>query len=173
MSELVRLADGGTFLVRAMRLSDAPVVAAGFRSLSPASRRSRFFSPAVELDGRLLDDLVTVDPGVRIVLLAFEPDGGLLAGGARAVRRPGDAAVADVAVTVGDRNQGRGLGTALLRSLRREARAQGIERLAGHVLADNVPAKAMLRRAGARFTFDEPGVLVFDLALTRRVAAAA
>jgi hypothetical protein len=55
-----------------------------------------------------------------------------------------------------------------LHELRRAARSQGIERLTGHVLVDNGPAKALLRSAGAVLAFDEPGVLRFELPLVRR-----
>ena len=162
MRQLIRLADGSSFLVRPMERSDAPAVRHGFASLSPTSLRRRFFSPLPKLSPELLDDLTAVDPAKRLVLLAFTTDDGRLAGGARAVRLS-DPATADVAITIGDDMQHRGLGTALLRELRRAARTQGIDRLTGHVLVENEPGKRMLRSAGAHLVFDEPGVLRFDL----------
>lgn len=172
MNELVRLRDGASVVVREMRPTDADAVREGFRSLSAESLRRRFFTPAPRLTAGMLEDLTAVDPGRRLVLLAFETGTGRLLGGARAVRLRHDPGAADVAVTVGDECQGRGLGTALLRELVRAARAQGIERLRGNVLVDNGPAKRLLRAAGAHLVFDEPGVLRFELPLVRIAVAA-
>ena len=168
MSELLRLADGSRYLVRPMEPSDAATVRRGFAALSPASLQRRFFSPAPRLSPELLDELTTIDPS-RLVLLAFAADTGMLAGGARATRQ---GASAEVAVTVGDAYQGRGLGTALLGELVAAARRRGVEQLTGHVLVENEPAKRMLRAAGAHLAFDEPGVLRFDLPLVPALAAA-
>jgi RimJ/RimL family protein N-acetyltransferase len=172
MNELVRLRDGGTFLVRPMEVGDAPVVRAGYEALSPATLRARFFSPVPRLSPATLDDLVAVVPG-RIVLLAFDARSGELAGGVRAVRFPDGRDAADVAVTVGDSYQRRGLGLALLRCLRRAAAAEGIGRLAGHVLVDNDAARRLIRAAGGRTAFDEPGVLRFEIPVDQPATVAA
>ena len=172
MSELVRLLDGSTFVIRPMEPWDRATVRDGFGALSPASLRLRFFSPVPRLTAGLVADLTTVEPARRVVLLALDPRTGHLAGEARAIRSRDDPTVADLAVTVADDLQRRGLGTALVRSVRRAARAQGVERLAGHVLVDNAGARAMLRAAGAVLEFDEPGVLRFELPLVRRAPVA-
>jgi ribosomal protein S18 acetylase RimI-like enzyme len=150
---------------------DGAVVRAGFNALSDASKRSRFFTPTPAISKGVLDDLVRTDPG-RIVLLAFNRRNGRLEGGARAVRLRGEPTAADVAVTVGDPFQRRGLGTRLLRELAHAARAQGIERFSGHVLVDNAAARGLLIGAGATLTFAEPGVLGFEIPLGRRVGLA-
>jgi RimJ/RimL family protein N-acetyltransferase len=150
-----------------MEATDADAVRAGFASLSASSLRSRFFSPVPRLTSALLDDLTAVRPN-QIVLLAFERSTGHLAGGARAIRLRDDPVAADLAVTVGDAFQGVGLGSALVRRLRRAAGSDGIERFSGHVLVDNAAARALLRRAGATAALDEPGVLRFEI----RIASA-
>lgn len=169
----LRLRDGGLFEVRAMEPDDAEVVLAGFRSLSPDSLRSRFFTPVPRITPDVEHELVRVDQEDRIVLLAFDMDGttehGHLAGGARAIRDRHDASAAEVAVTVGDRYQRRGLGSRLLRHLGGVAWAQGIDHLVGHVLVENVAARTLLVRHGAVCRLDEPGVLAFAIPLDRRM----
>ncbi len=172
MNELIRTRDGSRFVVRAMGATDADAVVASFSTLSPASLRTRFFSPVPRLTSAIVADLTAVEPGRRIVLLALTP-GGAVAGEARAVRERDDPRTADVAVTIADAWQRRGLGAALLHSLRRAALLEGIDRLGGHVLVENEPAKRLVRAAGARFEFDEPGVLRFTIPLVGQVAVAA
>jgi len=174
MNELVLDRQGRTFLVRPMTPGDAGLVRRGFSSLSAESLRLRFLSPVPRLTAGMVADLTAVDDD-HLVLLAFEVASGQLAGGARAVRHRDDRTVADVAVTVGDAHQRRGVGGALLRLLRRAAADEGLTRFEGHVLVDNVAARALLAAVGARTTFEEPGVLRFDIGLRgrRRPSAAA
>jgi protein lysine acetyltransferase len=153
--------------IRPMAPGDGAAVRAGFNALSDASKRSRFFTPMPTISRAILDDLVIADDPRRIVLLAFDGRNGRLAGGARAVRLSDDALTADVAVTVGDHYQRRGLGTRLLRELGHAAREQGIERFTGHVLMDNTAARALLKSAGAVYAFDEPGILAFEIPVAR------
>jgi acetyltransferase len=166
MQDLV-LRDGRRFAVRPMEVADAVAVRQGFASLSASSLRTRFFTPLPRLSEALLDELTAVRPD-QIVLLAFDRSTGGLAGGARAIRLRDDRCAADLAVTVGDAYQGGGLGSALLRRLRRAARDEGIERFSGHVLVENTAARMLLRRAGATAVLDEPGVLRFEI----RIASA-
>lgn len=162
----VRLTGGERVMVRPMADGDAADVIAGFARLSPASRRTRFFSSAPRLVPSVAADLTRVDDG-RIVLLAFTADGTLV-GGARATRHVDDPTVADVAVTVGDLYQRRGLGSKLLRLLRTEAKAAGIERLAGHVMAENAAGQALLVASAAACWVSEPGVIAFEIPLGKR-----
>lgn len=164
----LRLRDGGQFEVRAMEPDDAEVVLAGFRSLSPDSLRSRFFTAVPRITPDVEEQLVRVDHHDRIVLLAFD-EAGHLAGGARAIRDRFDPSSAEVAVTVGDPYQQRGLGSRLLRHLGGVAWAQGIDHLVGHVLVENVAARTLLVRHGAMCRLDEPGVLAFAIPLDRRM----
>jgi GNAT superfamily N-acetyltransferase len=148
-----------------MTTADAETVLAGFANLSPESHRLRFFGAGTRLSPAVRDDLVTVDD-TRIVLLAFDSDSRLV-GGARAVRHRDDPATADIAITVGDHHQGRGIGSKLLKLLGAEALANGIDRLAGHVLIDNTGARGLLIANGAVASFAEPGVLSFEIPLGR------
>jgi GNAT superfamily N-acetyltransferase len=172
MSErTVRIRGGQRITIRSMRDGDGAAVLDGFAHLSAESRRSRFFSPAPRLAPATAADLTKVD-GEHLVLLAFDA-GDRLVGGARATRHRDDRSVAEVAVTVGDPLQRRGLGTKLLRALRADAATAGIERLAGHVLIDDAAGQALLVSGHAAVWFDEPGVLGFEIPLGRRTVAPA
>lgn len=162
----VRIKGGERITVRPMVEGDAPDVIDGFARLSPSSHRTRFFSSALRLVPSVAADLTRVDDG-RVVLLAFTPDGRLV-GGARATRHDDDPTIADVAVTVGDPYQRRGLGSKLLRLLRSDAKAVGIERLAGHVLAENAAGQALLVASAAACWVSEPGVIAFEIPLGKR-----
>jgi GNAT superfamily N-acetyltransferase len=167
----IRLQGDEQITVRPMTAGDAGAVRAAFDHLSPASLRSRFFTPMPRLPRGVAADLTLVDDR-RIVLLALD-DAGEVIGEARAVRLRDDPATAEVAVTVGDQHQHRGVGRALMRVLRREAERAGIVRLTGHILTDNVAAQALLLRGDATASFAEPGVLGFEIPLGRRGVAAA
>ncbi len=162
----IRLAGGERVTVRPMTDGDAAEVRAAFGRLSPTSLRYRFFSPVPRLTPGVAADLTLVDQQ-RIVLLAIDGDGRVL-GEARAVRHRDDAGTADLAVTVDDEHQRRGLGSKLLGLLRAEAQRVGIERLAGHVLLDNAAGQALLVRSGAACWLAEPGVMAFEIPVGRR-----
>ena len=165
MNELtVRTPTGHCFTVRPMRADDAGIVVAGFRGLSPDSLRHRFFvASAAQVADRLLEQVATLHDG-ELVILAFD-DAGRLAGGARAICDPAESSSAELAITVADRWHGHGLGSALLALMLDQGRSLGLRSYRGWVQVDNRPARALLRRAGASFRFDEPGVLAFDLSL--------
>jgi protein lysine acetyltransferase len=78
---------------------------------------------------------------------------------ARFVRDEEDPASAEVALTVADAYQGRGIGTLLLVALAIAARVDGIERFHARVLSDNPAARALGDKVNARWEQEEPGVV--------------
>ena len=78
---------------------------------------------------------------------------------ARFIRDEDDLASAEVALTVADAYQGRGIGTLLLGALAVAARADGIERFHARALSDNPPARALGDKVNARWEHEEPGVV--------------
>jgi GNAT superfamily N-acetyltransferase len=165
---LVEIAGSERVLIRPIRPADGPLLAAAFERLDPESRRLRFFSPMPRLSPSLLRWMVEVDHHDHEALaavLADAPD--RVVGVARYVRltaHPGDA---EVAVTVCQHRRRQGLGTALLRHLRRAALANGIERFTGEVLPENRPALQWLAAGGAEFDFSEPRATSFAVPLRR------
>jgi RimJ/RimL family protein N-acetyltransferase len=142
------LADGSRLLVRQLGRRDGDALAAAVGALSPESRYRRFLTAKPELTRREVSTLTDMDHHAREALVAFEPGGGPWAGVARYATFPDDPRTADVAVTVADRWQHRGVGSALLARLLARAQVEGIARLRAATLADNRAALRLLRRHG-------------------------
>lgn len=145
------LRDGTPALIWPLLPSDARMLREGFRRLSPESRRRRFLSPLDDLDEAMIDRLVGGVDGVRhiaLVLIVLPPDGPEQPVGiARLVQYPSDPATADIAVTVVDPWQGRGVGAALVRALM-QRRPRDLRQLQTVVDAGNHASLALLAGAG-------------------------
>lgn len=139
---------------------DREAIREGYEQLSEASRYHRFLAAVPHLTDQLLDHLVDevdgIDHVALVIFMLDDDNNGIPAGIARCIRYPGRPEVADVAVTVADEWQGRGVATALLAELMRE-RPRGVTRLETTVAADNEASLAMLRRLGALTVTDAGG----------------
>jgi RimJ/RimL family protein N-acetyltransferase len=167
----LRLADGTDIALRPLHPGDGALLAAGFERLSNRSRYRRFLTPMPRLTGSMLTFLTSVDGFNHRAWGAVvdEPGGPVGAAVVRWVRGRNDPAVADVAVTVIDDYQGRGLGGLLLDVAVLDAFACGVERFEGVVLGENIASRRMLARGGATLEADGGGVMTFRLPLRPRV----
>src|SRR5215469_4439937 len=145
----VALRDGSKVLIRQVQPADAPLLADGFARLSPRSRRMRFLAGKKELSGAELRYFTDVDHHDHEALGALSQADGRGVGIARYIRYTEDPHAAEIAVTIVDDWQGRGLGTELLTQLSARARHVGIRRFTALVAADNVAVNGLLRKAGA------------------------
>jgi GNAT superfamily N-acetyltransferase len=165
------LNDGTRVLLRYIQPSDRDELRRGFRELSAESRYRRFFAAVTDLDDRMLDYLTKVDGENHVAIVAFvesldmKEEHGV--GVARFIRVKGEPNVAEIAITVVDDQQRKGLGTLLLLTALREARARGITHFRGECLQDNAPILSLLEAAGARARPSGEGTVVFDLAIDR------
>ncbi len=145
------LRDGTPAMIWPLLPTDARALREGFRRLSPESRRSRFLAPLGDLDDAMIRRLVGGVDGVHhiaLVLVVLPPDGPEEPVGiARLVQYPSDPATADIAVTVADPWQGRGVGSALVRALMRR-RPRDLRRLRTVIDAGNHASLALLAGAG-------------------------
>jgi GNAT superfamily N-acetyltransferase len=167
----VRLGDGTDVALRPILPGDASLLVAGFARLSPQSRYRRFLSPIPRLTDSMLAFLTAVD-GIdhrAFGALVDEATGPVGAGVVRWVRTNADPVVADLAVTVIDDYQGRGLGGLLLDVAVFDALAHGVDRFEGLVLGENISSRRMLARGGATLRPDGGGVLAYTLPLRPRV----
>ncbi len=141
----VVLADGGTVHVRPIRPDDGARLLAFHNSLSDRSRYYRFFSPKPRLTEREVERFTHVDYTDRVALVATLGDE--LVAIARFDRWPGRDE-AEVAFTVADAHQGRGISTLLLEHLAAVARELGISGFTAEVLPDNRAMLGVFRKAG-------------------------
>ena len=84
---------------------------------------------------------------------------------ARFIRDTEDPGSAEVAITIVDEWQGRGLGTKLLELLSDRARDEGVARLTGAVAADNIASCKMVRNAGGVLISSERAVREYEIRL--------
>ena len=145
---MMTLRDGVRVQLRPIARDDRARLLASFERLSDESRYRRFFSPKSTLSAAELDYFVDVDHKDREAIVAIEPASGDLLGVARYIRSPADGDVAEVAVTVVDDWQGRGLGRALTDGLASRARHERVRRFRATVLCENRRALALFERAG-------------------------
>ena len=148
-----RARDGTEVRLRPLRRGERDLVARFFEGLSEESRRRRFLQPTPRLPEAMLRHLVDVD-GRRHVALVAEA-GGEVAGIARFVALPDEPGAAEVAVTVTDRFQGRGIGRLLLDALGRAAARAGVDAFVYLVDPTNRPVLRVLRAMGVRLAYHD------------------
>jgi RimJ/RimL family protein N-acetyltransferase len=161
----VVLRDGSTVLIRQVQSADAPLLADGFARLSARSRQQRFLTPKEELSPAELRYFTDVDHHDHEALGALNDADGRGVGIARYVRDADDSQAAEIAVTIIDDWQGRGLGTELVAQLSERARSEGIRRFTALVAADNLAMAGLLRKVRADIVCHEPGALRYEIML--------
>jgi RimJ/RimL family protein N-acetyltransferase len=158
------LRDGASLGVRPLGAADRDAYAASFARLSDESRRRRFLGPKPKLSARELTYLTEVDQRTHVALVARD-DRGRIVAEARYAGGTEPERTADIAITVDDAWQGRGIGTRLAALLVRAARENGMAALTALTLHDNDAAVALLRRLGFRFAGRDGEALEFELRL--------
>ena len=161
----VVLRDGSTVLIRQVQSADVPLLADGFARLSARSRQLRFLTPKKELSPAELRYFTDVDHHDHEALGALNDADGRGVGIARYVRDADDSQAAEIAITIIDDWQGRGLGTELVAQLSERARSAGIRRFTALVAADNPAMAGLLRNARADLVRREPGALQYEITL--------
>ena len=161
------LRDGSAVLIRQVRGSDAPLLADGFARLSARSRQMRFLTAKQTLSAAELRFFTEVDHYDHEAIGALSPADGRGVGVARYIRDPGNPGAADIAVTIADDWQGRGLGTELLARLSDRARQAGIGRFTATVAYGNAAMAAILQKMGAELAGYGPGTVDYEVVLDR------
>jgi RimJ/RimL family protein N-acetyltransferase len=154
----IRLRDGTELYLRPVLPGDGERVLTDPVWFSPETHYRRYLSVCTPNEA-LLRYLSDVDYVAHFVWVVTDGVDGPVVADARFIRDAHDPTLAEVAFTVADVYQGRGLGTILVGALAVAGRMVGIERLGARVLANNAPARALLDQLHVQWERDEPGVL--------------
>jgi RimJ/RimL family protein N-acetyltransferase len=146
--QAVTLRSGDVVLVRPVRPDDKAALARAYARLGQESRYRRFFSAAPELPDRLLHAAAEVDHDNHEALVALPLLSREIVGECRFIRLPDRPDTAELAVTVADEWQRRGLGSVLLARLSARALEVGIAYFSAQVLAENRTMLAILAKLG-------------------------
>jgi GNAT superfamily N-acetyltransferase len=158
--------DKQRLYVRSLEPGDQDVLIEILEHLSDESRYRRFLEPIKQLSSADLSRLTNVDHHDSEALVAATPAGEPV-GVARYIRLGKESTGAEVAVTVVDEWQQRGVGYALLRKLARRAREVGIETFTGICLGDNRSAIQLLHELGpaVKNHYEQGGVVELEVEL--------
>ncbi len=164
---IVTVHDGSRIRIRPILIADQDEIVRGFERLSQESRVRRFFNPPARLSQSMLRYLTSIDYTNHVALgaAAIDDAGEPGVAIARYVRLRDDPTCAEVAVTVLDDYQRRGIATILLRARALIAVRNGIDRFSGYVQWENDDVLELARRLGARLQHDSAGVARVDVPL--------
>jgi RimJ/RimL family protein N-acetyltransferase len=146
---MITLRDGSRLSIRPIRPDDKAALLQGFEQLSAESRRRRFLVATEELSPELLVYLTEVDHMDHEALVAEGAESGEPIGVARYVRVVDQPDTAEVAVTVVDHWQHKGVASELLLRLGRRAVENGIRHFTGTCFASNADALELIRAVPA------------------------
>ncbi len=152
----IQVRDGTHLMLRPVLPGDTERTVHGHIHFSSETLYRRFMSARLPTPALMqyLSEVDYVDHFVWVVTDGDDP-----VADARFVRDDGDPTVAEVAFTVADAYQGRGIGTFLINALAVAARANGVERFSARMLSENVPMRAIMDRYGAVWQREDVGVI--------------
>jgi GNAT superfamily N-acetyltransferase len=151
-TDILRLRNGKPLTVRFVEPRDAEALQNYFRSLSVGSRYNRFLGAMRELPQSQLGHFVHPGEDDRFSVIALTTTDGFetIIGEAR-YGFEADTAGFEFGLSIDDRWQGQGIGSALLRNLECRAAAFGAERVFGDTLRSNHVMLGLARKSGFAF----------------------
>jgi len=156
-----RRIKGVSVTIRPIRPEDEPLLVDFHRTLSDRSVHLRYFGTLS------LEDRITHERLRRVCFVDYDREIALVAdrkkrdnsheiiGIGRLVKEHGTND-AEFSVLISDPWQGKGLGTELLRLLVRIGRGEGVERIIGHIVGENIMMKNVSKEVGFNLSFDRP-----------------
>jgi GNAT superfamily N-acetyltransferase len=156
-SDILRLPTGKSLTVRFVEAQDADALQGYFRSLSVRSRYNRFLGAISELPPSELGHFIRAgqDDRFSVIAVMMIDSHETIVGEAR-YGFEADTARFEFGLSIDDRWQGQGIGSALLRNLECRAAAFGAEHLFGDTLRSNDVMIGLARKSGFAFT-NSPG----------------
>jgi len=160
----VTLDDAAQVVIRPIRPDDEALYEEMIGRMDPNDLRLRFFSPQRHMSRKFLARLTQIDYGREIAFVALMPAQDQMLGVVRFFADP-DYRTAEYAVMTRSDLKGRGLGWQLMRHLIDYARAEGLSRLYGSVLSENVTMLRMCRQLGFQTHHDPEDPSIFKVEL--------
>lgn len=151
-SDTLHTRDGEAVNVRFVEPRDTEELQHYFRSLTTRSRYNRFFGAISELPKGLLSEFLDVGTRQRFTVVATKMVDGFetIVAEARYAFHT-ETSTLEFGLSVDDRWQGRGIGTALLKNLECRAAALGAEHMFGDTLRSNQIMISLARKSGFAF----------------------
>jgi protein lysine acetyltransferase len=161
----VRVRDGGHLLLRPVLPGDDERTVHGHIQFSNETLYRRFMTARLPSPTLMhyLSEVDYVDHFVWVMTDGSDP-----VADARFVRDETDPTTAEIAFTVADAYQGRGIGSFLIGALSIAAKVDGVERFTARMLSDNVPMRTIMDRYGARWQREDVGVITTVIDVPRR-----
>jgi RimJ/RimL family protein N-acetyltransferase len=146
---VLRLPGGQAVMVRAISPQDADSLQAYIRNLSAPARRNRFLGAVSELAPRELNRLTHMNGPQELALVVFARTGGetTMIGEAVQVIAP-ESRRCEIALSVADAWQRKGLGTILLSHMKCRAKMIGVRHVIGEILRTNEAMRGLAHKAG-------------------------
>jgi protein lysine acetyltransferase len=163
----IRVRDGTRLMLRPVLPGDDQRTMHGHIQFSSETLYRRFMTARVPSPALLhyLAEVDYVDHFVWVVTDGSDP-----VADARFVRDEDDPKMAEIAFTVADAYQGRGIGSFLISALSIAARIDGVERFSARMLSDNAPMRAIMDHYGAAWEREDVGVITTVIDVPRRLA---
>ena len=149
--ETPAVTKGGVHIfIRPIKPEDEPLLSDFFRTLSPQSIYTRFFSPMKFVPRTMLARFTQIDYDRDMALIAVKEDQPTeeILGVARLMSKPGGIEP-EFSVVVSDMWQGKGIGATLMEHLVAIAGERGMASVWGVVLAENTHMLTLARKFGA------------------------
>jgi acetyltransferase len=153
-------------LARPVRPEDEPLFLEFFKKVTPADLRLRYFAPVKDIGHAFVARLTQLDYARAMAFVALDEKTGEALGAVR-IHADADYQTGEYAILVRSDLKGRGLGWTLMRFMIEYARSEGLKRIEGEVLAENMAMLQMCEQLGFRVTAepDDPGIRIVRLSL--------
>lgn len=161
----VQFRDGSHLLLRPVLPGDDVRTVHGHIQFSSETLYRRFMTARLPTPALMhyLAEVDYVDHFVWVVTDGSDP-----VADARFVRDEANRAIAEIAFTVADAYQGRGIGSFLIGALSIAAEVDGVERFSARMLSDNLPMRTIMDRYGAVWQREDVGVITTVIDVPRR-----
>jgi len=154
--------------IRPIRIADAEMEADFIRRLSPQTKHYRFFGGVRELSPTEVSRLCDVDGRHSMAFVAtIRRDGRETEIGVSRYAPNSRSDVREIAVTVADEWQHKGLGTMLMKQLIQSAQCNGVKQLYSIDLSDNAAMRSLAKDLGMSANRDpnDPHQTIYSLQL--------